>query len=106
MSTKEREEFKEGLLALEAWAVDKINAVQDEGEDIDDIREQVDGYIKEDEIKLPEEEDNKQEDRSLESLMNRAFGGRSTPVEQEEETEEDKDRLRYGGSKPLSDDDM
>lgn len=105
MSTKEREEFKEGLLALEAWAVEKINAIQDEGEDIDDIREQVDGYIKEDEIKLPEEEDNKQEDRSLESLMDRAFGGGSTPVDQEEETEEDKDRLRYGGSKPFSDDD-
>ena len=105
MSAKEREEFQEGLLAMEAWAAEEMNSALTEADNIDNLREQVSEHIKDDEINLPEEETISQ-GIGVESAMTKYLGNGETPVEEEEETEEDKDRLRYGGSKPLSDDDM
>ena len=105
MSAKEREEFQEGLLAMEAWAAEEMNNALTEADNIDNLRDQVGEYIEEDEINLPEEETINR-GIGVESAMTKYLETGVTPVDQEEETEEDKDRLRYGGSKPLFDDDM
>lgn len=106
MSQKEYEEFQNGLLQLRSWAVAQANKEQEEIRRMNESKRQTDMYMEE----MSQQElygditNEQQANDAREALDAELFG--ETPVEQEEETEEDKDRLRYGGSKPLSDDDM
>ena len=106
MSQKEYEEFQNGLLQLRSWAVAQANKEQEEIRRMNESKRQTDMYMEEmSQQELYGDITNEQQANDARATLDAELFG-ETPVEQEEETEEDKDRLRYGGSKPLFDDDM